>query len=228
MPLGIGDSLRCDNASALRDQCVNAADPTKCVFQDCCRSCDRFGVDACAQGTTLERLPVKEHYWRATELDERLYRCFYAESCIGTQAGREDFGDGLCRRGHKGPLCTECKRNHYFSAAERGCEPCGPGSALVLPGLVVIIGLALAAGLFWVLKPGVVSRIESLLDPEELAARVLGETARDRTREILTKIKRAPVSIVASGSKPLTRRRDLLVHVHTGSLSPATRSFQRS
>ena len=70
-------------------------------------------------------------------------------------------------------MCTECKSDHYFSAAERGCEPCGPGSKLVLPILVVIIGVALAAGLFWVLvavDAGASAGIDCLSPPSRASA----------------------------------------------------------
>jgi len=65
-------------------------------------------------------MPVKERYWRATALEETIYRCFYRKSCKGSlQPGpnQTSYGDGLCRKGHKGPLCNVCENTQEVTAS---------------------------------------------------------------------------------------------------------------
>ena len=60
VPFEAGESgLSCSNTLALQEQCANQTDQTKCLFNDCCKSCDNLGsgVGTCISPTTLEALP---------------------------------------------------------------------------------------------------------------------------------------------------------------------------
>jgi len=114
------------------------------------------GVGTCnaPTGTTLEALPVERGFWRATGLEETIYRCFYERACVGSQKDKESYGDGLCREGSKGPLCTVCEHDHYFSMTRLQCEKCGSVSVLILV-IVVLVAVALLAALLYAsLNPG--------------------------------------------------------------------------
>ena len=159
VPFEAGESgVSCSNTSALQEQCANQTDPTKCLFNQCCKPCDDLGsgVDTCRKATTLEALPVKERYWRATELEETIYRCYYRKSCKGAEPGlnqnQTSYGDGLCRKGHKGPLCNVCD-NHYFSFTNLTCDECAGVSTAIFVLIVITVFALLAALLYVSLHP---------------------------------------------------------------------------
>jgi len=158
VPFEAGESgVYCSNTSALQDQCASEEDPNKCLFNDCCEPCDSLGsgVDSCPKATTLEALPVKPRYWRATELEETIYRCYYRKSCKGSPGGtnQTSYGDGLCRKGHKGPLCNVCERNHYFSFTNLTCDECAGTSTAIFVLIVITVFALLAALLYMSLHP---------------------------------------------------------------------------
>ena len=159
VPFEAGESgLSCSNTSALQEQCANAEDPNDCVFKDCCEPCDVLGsgVGTCDAQTTLEALPVKPRYWRATELEETIYRCYYRKSCKGSlQPGpnQTSYGDGLCRKGHKGPLCNVCENNYYFSFTNLTCDECAGVSIAIFVLIVITVFALLAALLYMSLHP---------------------------------------------------------------------------
>ena len=135
--------------------CSNETDLDPAFFAACCRPCNEIsGTRNCDEGTTLESLPIKRNYWRATELDDSLYRCFYKKICEGWGPGskRDSYGDGLCQDGHEGPLCNVCKRDWYFSPANLRCEECRSASPAVF-GIVVaaatVLLIAAALGIFY-------------------------------------------------------------------------------
>ena len=104
-------------------------------------------------GRTVIRVPRR----RATELDERPYRCFYKQSCVGSRDGENSWGNGLCRRGHKGPLCNVCENNYYFSTTYLRCNKCGEVSSPGIFAVVVLIAASLLAlAVITVFYPGVV------------------------------------------------------------------------
>ena len=62
---------------------------------------------------------MKERYWRATEFPmNSIYRCFTGKSFSGAEPGlnqnQTSYGDSLCRKGHKGPLCNVCRETTTF------------------------------------------------------------------------------------------------------------------
>ena len=52
---------------------------------------------------------------------------------MGSQKDEESYGDGLCREGSKGPLCTVCEHDHYFSMTGLQCEKCPRARERALP-----------------------------------------------------------------------------------------------
>ena len=159
VPFEAGKSgVYCSNASALQDQCASEEDPNKCLFNDCCKSCDNLGsgVGTCDAPTTLEALPVKPRYWRATELEDTIYRCFYERTCKGSPGGtnKTSYGDGLCRKGHKGPLCNVCENGYYFSPTELQCAKCRRASMAIYVIVVLVVVALLAILVYASLDPG--------------------------------------------------------------------------
>ena len=67
---------------------------------------------------------MKPEYWRATGLEDTIYRCFYRKPCKGSQQGpnQTSFGDGLCRKGHKGPLCNVCENNSVHNSTDDAAD----------------------------------------------------------------------------------------------------------
>jgi len=148
VPFAVGANVRCDDHSSLYPP----------YFAKCCSSCGTVtGTRGCAEGTTLESLPIKRNYWRATALETRLYRCFYKKVCEGWGLGsqRDSYGDGLCQEGHEGPLCNVCKRDWFFSYTNLRCEKCGAASPVVFGIVVVVVALLLVAVALTIFYPGI-------------------------------------------------------------------------
>ena len=55
----------------------------------------------------------------------------------------------FCRKGHKGPLCNVCERNHYFSFTNLTCDECA-GTSTAIFVLIIITVFALLAALLYV------------------------------------------------------------------------------
>ena len=99
---------------------------------------------------------------------------------MGSRDGENSWGNGLCRDGHKGPLCNVCEKDHYFSTAELGCRKCGEISS---PGVFAVVLLAaaslLALAVVAIFYPSVLSAVAHSMvmgaartenDAEELVA----------------------------------------------------------
>ncbi|KAH8068260.1 hypothetical protein JL721_6835 [Aureococcus anophagefferens] len=66
-----------------------------------CVLCPEEGSRCLSEGITLETLPLKADYWRASLHSDELYACALDDACGG---GAADY----CEDGHGGPLCGVC------------------------------------------------------------------------------------------------------------------------
>ena len=74
---------------------------TQC--KDCCKECPEDGATCGREGITLETLPLKKDWWRATDVATILYSCTLTKACRGVSTTAYKLGNvSLCHIGHKG------------------------------------------------------------------------------------------------------------------------------
>ena len=99
--LGLLESSHVDGAAV-----GGALADTQC--KDCCVYCPEEGATCSREGITLETLPLKEDWWRATEVATKLYSCTLTNACRGVSSAAYELGNvSLCRNGHKGAAQRE-------------------------------------------------------------------------------------------------------------------------
>jgi len=123
------------------DQCIDC-----CVH--CEDACDDDDEDKCLQcsspGITLEALPVRRGFWRATKLSTKVYECDLVRACRGGNSTEED---DQCFRGHKGALCGACAPGFELNFFSDKCTKCGaffrisasPEGAVTLFCIIVVV-----------------------------------------------------------------------------------------
>ena len=90
---------------------------------DCCVECPDEGSKCYESGITLENLPLKKDYWRATVYSDELYLCSLTSACgggAGNLSAAAPTETRYCKRGHEGVLCGVCMDDYMFDAASRG------------------------------------------------------------------------------------------------------------
>ena len=70
-------------------------------------------------GTKVQTMAVKAGYYRFTSDSEQIYVC-----PTGDCKGGNQTGDGMCREGSHGPLCSLCIDDYFLREATNRCEPC--------------------------------------------------------------------------------------------------------
>ena len=115
------------------------------------------GSGPCPAGTTLETLPVKDRYWRASYLSNVSKPCPHRSTCANGSMPNARYDravDATCTpgRGLTGVYCLLCAESDaYFDAnlTLEACRPCSDEAAQLLAFLgiaaFVLIALALAA-----------------------------------------------------------------------------------
>ena len=120
-----------------------------------CRPCP---TGASCNGGPLQSIRLEPGYWRFKEDSSRLHKCELQRGehvCQGS-AGEsstdegEQYGEGLCREGHTGVLCWECKEN--FGKRLGICRSCGSTDGVVAMAFVyTIIGVLVLLLMIWFL-----------------------------------------------------------------------------
>ena len=174
-PLGFfkeaeGDSLACTpcedllgtGASTLqvaafsRDSCVCRS----AFYRDDNGQCQPCPVGASCNGGPLQSIRLEPGYWRFKEDSSRLHKCELQRGehiCQGSAgsadplvAGPAQHGEELCREGHTGVLCWECKEN--FGKRLGICRTCGSTSGVVAMAFVyTVIGVLVLLLMIWFL-----------------------------------------------------------------------------
>ena len=160
-----------------------------------CLPCVTATMDCSIPGVTVANMPIKSGGWRYSDDTVNIIQCFNPNACAGNPGiaaapanetdnatasdtsparrrrlstdGNETrtFGDELCRVGHTGFLCGQCKDNYHGYKDDAECEECGGSiimSSLPLIALVVIILLALL--LKWRMGMAVGINLETALE----------------------------------------------------------------
>ncbi|KAH8060193.1 hypothetical protein JL722_5155 [Aureococcus anophagefferens] len=114
-----------------------------------CVLCPEEGSRCLSEGITLETLPLKADYWRASLHSDELYACALDDACGG---GAADY----CEDGHGGPLCGVCDAGWTLDLVANSCVAC-PAPAYDLrvgkrASLAALAALVLIAGLVWLRK----------------------------------------------------------------------------
>jgi hypothetical protein len=122
-------------------------------------TCERCLAEAtCAANVTLATLRVNYGYWRMGERSKDVHLCPQVDGwspCLGgNSSGRsEEYesvigplpGDGYCRDGYGGPLCTVCtNESMHFNQDTAECRECPTAGDLSAVGGFVVGFLALA------------------------------------------------------------------------------------
>ena len=108
----------------------------------------------CPVGTTISTLVLLEGQWRLSSTSLDIFFCGKedsgknGEACIGGSDPGEN-GNGYCRKGHSGPLCSTCENDHYFDQGT--CNGCPSGSSIVGTIGATLAILLVLAGLVWAL-----------------------------------------------------------------------------
>lgn len=89
-----------------------------------CAQCDSNTMECASVGTSVETLPLKATYWRATNYTNDIRKCLNPSACDGGDGG-SGFAEGAqyCAEGYTGPYCAVCA-NGYFSSPGRTCTKC--------------------------------------------------------------------------------------------------------
>ena len=136
---------------------------------------ERLKCEVCNEATTLceqdnlmlREMSLKPGFWRTNEHSLDVRECFPAEVCLGSEpfTSRTTLTEDLCRRGHWGPLCTNCLDSFFRSPSEL-CEPCTDSSIYFLSWVVPMITivsillLVVLLWLFWPALPLLLARLE--------------------------------------------------------------------
>ncbi|KAH8049874.1 sulfotransferase [Aureococcus anophagefferens] len=115
---------------------------------DCCVECPDDGARCYAAGVTLETLPLKRDYWRASLYTDELYECAVTDACKGGSGNDTDRGESserYCRRGHEDVLCAVCAEDYMFDTVKGRCVECASPAwdISVSPGRLVSLCLFL-------------------------------------------------------------------------------------
>ena len=104
------------------------------------------GLD-CGVGTkkkhrVLERVTVREGYFRFTDSSTDVYRCgAYTDYSTHCGGGRKP-NEGSCLHNSKGPLCSQCIDNFFHSNSDDGvCVECGESSVArsMIPVIILLV-----------------------------------------------------------------------------------------
>ena len=145
-----------------------------------CLPCDPTTMDCSVPGVTVVNMPINPGGWRYSDSTVNIIECFNPEACAGNLGiaaapanetgnatagdtsparrrrlstdGNETrtFGDVLCRPGHTGFLCGQCKDNFHGYKDDATCSECG-GSLIMssLPLIALVVGILLVLLLKW-------------------------------------------------------------------------------
>jgi hypothetical protein len=91
-------------------------------------------------GTKLERVVLKEGFWRANSNAEVVYPCPLEDACSGGDTGK------YCNEGYIGPLCSTCDYK-WFLNDDSQCVSCRDTGNFVTPIVVVCILVVIVC--FW-------------------------------------------------------------------------------
>lgn len=93
----------------------------------CCVICPEEGAKCDEPGVTLETIPMKRNYWRATSYSDELHLCRLRDACFGGEGNRslDAVRDTrYCREGNEGVLCGVCAEDYMFDGVENACVAC--------------------------------------------------------------------------------------------------------
>ena len=65
-----------------------------------------------ASGTTLQRMVLKEDYWRSSPRTPKVYHCALDHACRG--GGVANGTTNYCNPGYEGPFCGTCSRDWFM------------------------------------------------------------------------------------------------------------------
>ena len=92
-------------------------------------ACYPGGADDLEYNSTVTSVVVVPHYWRPFKGSSLLFDCGSGAACIGSLNGTANFGNGLCAKGHEGPLCSVCSDGYAPKGEPLECAQCEGGSA---------------------------------------------------------------------------------------------------
>eukprot|EP00752_Nemacystus_decipiens_P007772 g6941.t1 len=103
------------------------------------------GLDCSAPGATVESLPIKEGYWRASLDSLIIHECFIKDAC----KGGSDVVDVVeyCNDGYAGPQCAVCASG-YAGGVGSACHECTDSfkaGAYFVAFFVLILAVVVAA-----------------------------------------------------------------------------------
>ncbi|CAM9228038.1 unnamed protein product [Choristocarpus tenellus] len=84
---------------------IDGEDAVMCI--QCAEIEGAEGVDCSTPGATLNSLPLRDGYWRATTKSLVIRECINSDACIGGTFVADS--DGYCASGYMGPYCAVCK-----------------------------------------------------------------------------------------------------------------------
>jgi len=170
----------------------------------CCAQCDGDKGHDCRPdnkgGELLTLLPLKQNWWRASKTTAEGYRCELDDACAFHQddaasalgennassslSSDATFGDGLCRRGHKGALCGACESRYYLDGVLNRCRKCrerhgvvrARGSPGRIAGFACVAVLCLAFLLVLIRRYGVKALVASFLEFLLQSDKLTGQT----------------------------------------------------
>ena len=146
-----------------RGNCIECIDPLTASGGSYSQDCDfcikgfYFGLDGTChlcprgmecKGGNIETIKVHVGWYRFTSSSPHVYRCPYKDHCPGMNYNISvNDTEYECRRGTKGPLCSECASRFYFDLSSLRCEECQsyvPSSSAIAMLVVISLGLMLA------------------------------------------------------------------------------------
>eukprot|EP00937_MAST-01D_sp_MAST-1D-sp2_P004522 g4522.t1 len=115
-----------------------------------CIACDTYaaGADCSASGSSLATLKSRRGFWRATTATATFHACnpLNEGECRGGAIPANGTRDAQCAKGHAGPKCEPCDRDHdpaYVRKFGGVCGTCAPGEGLgvmlVAPAAVLLL-----------------------------------------------------------------------------------------
>ena len=133
-----------------------SADPYDMI--EFCHPCPG-DANCSSPSATLETLPLKAGFWRASKSSDVLYECrrFGGDGDAGEKrcAGGSEFGidgSGYCAPGFKGPECQLCEEEDHYLTNGNTCSQCAAVGELVgnIVGLFVglFVSCAIAAWVY--------------------------------------------------------------------------------
>jgi len=93
---------QCDgNSQSIPGSCVcDRCDKGYYYFNGACATCPH-GTNCTSEDVTLEYLPIKKSYWRASSQSTKIRKCTLKGACNGG-LNFSSFGDGYCAEGYSG------------------------------------------------------------------------------------------------------------------------------